>query len=542
MCVSVLVFTTFNPFPNESILPPVNDFFLSSSSSLSSHPPTTGRKVLRSRFSKSRDPYNEFCEYDASPVDPLFTLENLDLSHPAPCGYNKCFFRLKHSSTIGFLILQATTKEDLLCQYANARYLEAMHNVSHLLLAPPQKVEIPFAAQLATQAYMVVKNDGNHTIQFGNHTFIQKVTIAPKGSVLLGCYQAKVDAFLDVWNNTLRFQSSASLFRDQLQATLTRYLDIFEQEPWLDGDFQLLVDQKGNGYLLDTISKTKPGECRPSFDAIIQGMYTAPPLEEEASQFEMTFFPIISMQRSGSTSTANTLLKETHCPYKHLVPLGEIFDEHVFQSGDAWEVDAQQYLFQNKARRKKQTLSGEDWVRFIVRVAQRRCQWLALTATPFLRNSSGQQKTSACAQLSYGHKHCIVTLKHFSIHPTSFQASRQLWRLLPQPKVVVVLERPVEDRWKSWVLANTTGDWDVWGTAKHKEAIAKQPTPPIAPWFRQEHLKWYELVRNESLSERPFGGAPVVYLDYAETVITNPEECRKRLLQLANISDTEELG
>jgi len=84
---------------------------------------------------------------------------------------------------------------------------------------------------------------------------------------------------------------------------------------------------------------------------------------------------------------------------------------------------------------------------------------------------------------------------------------------------MAILERPVEDRWKSFSFAQQAGDWNWKGEAAHKEALAAYLVPDVSPDFRAEHEEWFSMVRGyaESHQQR----FPVLDLSFDE-VTRNP--------------------
>lgn len=101
-------------------------------------------------------------------------------------------------------------------------------------------------------------------------------------------------------------------------------------------------------------------------------------------------------------------------------------------------------------------------------------------------------------------------------------AHRALWRYLPN-LTAVVLEREVNDQWKSKYVAEKTKDWTFEYDSKHKQKVQTMHIPPLnevdaagfcdpkahayAPAlckFEERHVKWYEFVRTEIFSPRIF--------------------------------------
>ena len=202
---------------------------------------------------------------------------------------------------------------------------------------------------------------------------------------------------------------------------------------------------------------------------------------------EIALVAVVSMQRSSSSTLTNTVLtnNETNpC----VLSLNEIFVNSTVGSKDAWPVDGMDLnfpLFQIKPRVLRD---------FVLRVAKRRCI-----------NHLKQDDDNVCRN------RCIVGFKEFN-NQLSLEQHKWLWRNTPN-LTIVVLERNVQDRWKSKWVAIQTGDWDTNGSLEHKNQIAAMDIPPIyvsetdeycksskrimnsACNFGQSHKEWYEFVR-----------------------------------------------
>ena len=82
---------------------------------------------------------------------------------------------------------------------------------------------------------------------------------------------------------------------------------------------------------------------------------------------------------------------------------------------------------------------------------------------------------------------------------------------------LAVLERNVQDRWKSRFVAEMTNDWNTHGLDWHKEKIKEIHVPPMnvsesnefcekVKWnqlchFEQKHKEWFKLVRETTPAE-----------------------------------------
>jgi chondroitin sulfate synthase len=167
------------------------------------------------------------------------------------------------------------------------------------------------------------------------------------------------------------------------------------------------------------------------------------------------------------------------------VNLNEIFQKFPEQSGDAWAIDGKSLTGKVK------TLDVSELRDFLLRVAKRKCS---------------QRLSSDASKRCQGK--CFVGFKEFEEHLTHKQ-HKSLWGSLPN-FVGAVLERNVEDRWRSSWVAYRYGDWDVKGNPKHKEVIANATVPPMNSLeanrfctkaegvlcdFGRRHKKWYRFVR-----------------------------------------------
>ena len=122
---------------------------------------------------------------------------------------------------------------------------------------------------------------------------------------------------------------------------------------------------------------------------------------------------------------------------------------------------------------------------FVLEVARRQCR------QKFRREGDAAKEC---------HNHCWVNYKHFSIHTPN---SELVWDALIDQNhfhhnpnssfAMVILERNVQDRFRSYWFANHTGDWNVQGSKEHKEKLANM-TVPKAISFLNEH-QWFKMVR-----------------------------------------------
>jgi len=252
---------------------------------------------------------------------------------------------------------------------------------------------------------------------------------------------------------------------------------------------------------------------------------------------EITFVGVVSMQRSSSTflsrqilagedippdsSLANApFLQSTATrPHTHFIALNEIFQTYEQQSGDAWSTDGKELLQDGK--RKVKDLSGEEIHDFLLRVAHRRCQF---QIGKDLKQSS----------VGAGNRHqCIVTFKQFAEHLTMEQ-HKHVWKSLPNFRMII-LERNIEDRWKSYWFAQQTGDWDVLGTKEHKQElntkIGNNVIPQVSAEFKEKHKHWYNAVHEFLDGEGVSKDIPHLFIRYSD-VINDPLTVREKALNM----------
>ena len=196
----------------------------------------------------------------ATQMDSLFRSENFDFTEKAPCGWHKCFFRLRADydyDGIGYVIQKNDSWENLPCQYAATKYLEGRYNMSHLLLGPPQEMTLTarFAEQLNANSLAPIGMPGdrvpNYTYSNASSIFFQKVRVAPNPSLLLGCNPVRLQNISERWSGFLELPEDKDVFVENFSKNLANAANLVEKEPWVMRDFQFLVDRDGNTYHID---------------------------------------------------------------------------------------------------------------------------------------------------------------------------------------------------------------------------------------------------------------------------------------------------
>ena len=255
------------------------------------------------------------------------------------------------------------------------------------------------------------------------------------------------------------------------------------------------------------------------------------------SDVAITFIAVVSMQRSSSTFLSHQVLageKESEklaiaplsaCPLHHFISLNEIFQTYEQQSGDAWSIEGKELL--NGGQRKVFDLTALELVDFLQSVAKRKCrQQIARD------RSRGETSTrlESCPEDTQVHKHhCFVNFKQFD-NQLTLEQHEQVWKSLPDLRIII-LERAIEERWKSFWYAQKTGDWGVSGTSGHKESIAKSQPPDIPSPFRERHERWYSRVRELTGSGGSLGHIPSLDVSFA-SVVSDPVGMRKQAMQM----------
>lgn len=190
---------------------------------------------------------------------------------------------------------------------------------------------------------------------------------------------------------------------------------------------------------------------------------------------ELLFIAVASMQRSSSSQLANSILTKHPCA----ITLNEIL--HIWQDEkhvrEALEI-AGDVLHSKEAK----DITGQEWVEFIRRVGFHHC----------------------------GCQRCIVAWKEFYNIHVPLQVHEYILRNFSN--VTIILERRIEDRWKSSWVAYETGDWDVFGSAVHQRNKESVYVPPMSSTlneeicrsktrsnlcdFKRKHEEWYKFLRS----------------------------------------------
>lgn len=198
--------------------------------------------------------------------DDAFNAQNLEWSkRKVPCGSQKCLYRIKSKSDPQIAYLVATEQHSsgygkrLESAWQQAQQLERDYKIKHFLLGPPQQVKVSkdLARRLRHNLYvekhrqMLKGKELWQRYPKGSTVHVQKVRIAPKNHLLLGCVDSKINAFQQDWprfSSLVKFkQSFATNFQNGLEETKL----LLKMEPCLFKDFQVMVDTRGDLYHLD---------------------------------------------------------------------------------------------------------------------------------------------------------------------------------------------------------------------------------------------------------------------------------------------------
>lgn len=199
-----------------------------------------------------------------STLNDAFYAQNLEWSkRKVPCGSQKCLYRIKSDPQIGYLVAseEHSSRRSILLDlgWQLAQQLERDYKIKHFLLGPPQVVKVSrdLAKRLRQNLYVEKTREMLRGKQLwrryprGSIIHVQKVQLAPKNHLLLGCVDAKIDSFQQDWptfSSLVKFKESfARNFRNGLDEAKR----LLKDEPCLVKDFQVIVDIRGELYHLD---------------------------------------------------------------------------------------------------------------------------------------------------------------------------------------------------------------------------------------------------------------------------------------------------
>lgn len=268
---------------------------------------------------------------------------------------------------------------------------------------------------------------------------------------------------------------------------------------------------------------------------------------QDLDAIETVFVVVVSMQRSSSTFLSHQILTGANhskqespinnappmstCPLRHFITLNEVFTNHPQQSGDAWEVEGKDLV---RDGTDPKDLTVEQLSDFLQQVAQRRCREKVQEDLKLVSsvNFSTQNDLLSTCPPRLRHHQCSVSYKHFDFH-LPHEKVEKIWKTLVPNLRVVILERKIEERWRSVWVAKQTGDWNVHGTEDHKKKLAElEKKVPIVPdRFRSEHETWFSVVRSALKPGHLLEGVPQLDLAFYD-VVGKPLEVRNQTLEL----------
>lgn len=196
------------------------------------------------------------------PIEDEFLPQNIGWPTKVPCGSQKCFYHLKTNRQIGYLVAPQTQSgrmSILESGYLLAKQLEHDYNITHFLLGPPIEVNVSneLSKRLNRNLYIESKGrlekKGSKATRFprGSTVLIQKVKMAPRRHLILGCVNSKVTAFNDAFPKFLTHVKYKESFVENFSKSLAEAKRILHVEPGLFKDFQVMLDTKGMLHHLD---------------------------------------------------------------------------------------------------------------------------------------------------------------------------------------------------------------------------------------------------------------------------------------------------
>ena len=205
--------------------------------------------------------------------------------------------------------------------------------------------------------------------------------------------------------------------------------------------------------------------------------------ENDGHDVKVTLVGLISMQRSSSTFLSKDILGSQTC----WVNLNEILQPQRRQSADAWFVGPGREL-QRGSPAVLESNSGRQYADFIAETGRRRCleKWAELTMEG--ENFNAQEQCD---------NHCYITWKEFP-HKLSLEKHQEIWTAMHRHYdfYMLILERDIQKRWRSFWYAQVTNDWNTNGDPTHKDALSNAKVPPVQDEFKWQHEAWYAMIRS----------------------------------------------
>lgn len=188
--------------------------------------------------------------------------ENIEPSLKVPCGSLKCFYQLKSNPQAGYLVSPDAKRKRIKALQAGwvvANELKINYNISHFLLEPPISMNVSEALakrlnrNLYIESIRKLKKHGQKANRFptGSTISIQKVEVAPKKHLLIGCVPRKMRALRKDLPKFVSYVNDTKAFASSFTKGFDTALQILEDHPCLTKDFQVMVDTNGTVYHLD---------------------------------------------------------------------------------------------------------------------------------------------------------------------------------------------------------------------------------------------------------------------------------------------------
>lgn len=98
---------------------------------------------------------------------------------------------------------------------------------------------------------MLSRTKSRQRFPAGSIVYVQKVRLAPKRHLLMGCVDSKVATFKKDFPKLVPYIKFKKSFAKTVSKGLAEAKKLVEIEPCLVKDFQIMVDAKGNIYHLD---------------------------------------------------------------------------------------------------------------------------------------------------------------------------------------------------------------------------------------------------------------------------------------------------
>jgi hypothetical protein len=197
-----------------------------------------------------------------------FHSDNLGWPERVPCGKNKCLYRLKTDPQIGYLVVpwraRPSGRRDrytaLNLGWLLAQELQKEYDIRHLYLAPPENATVTEELEehlnynLWSEQYQQMlsgKMRQSKLFHNGSKVHAQKVQLAPRRHLMMGCVESKAFAFLNNLPNFLSFVEDKGKFLSHIQQHLVTARVIMDNHPCMVKDFQVMITTEGDVYHLD---------------------------------------------------------------------------------------------------------------------------------------------------------------------------------------------------------------------------------------------------------------------------------------------------